>query len=985
LKRHLAHFLPRAIFCVFMAGFAAAATMSLEGSSSFTLEVALASSTDGVLQVFYDRGAGISEADSTNAPIRSSSQPVTYRLPLPAGRYRLFRIDPNDRGGEYSFTSIRVLTARDVSVASIPVGELTAAAQATVSFTGTAAVVRVAQGANDPQLLYPFRPQLSLVPDDGRRRRALTAGSVAALASLLFLLLVERFVRFPSVPGLTERVHRFPAASVAAAGLAATIVATYPLFLGRSLVSPNNGATAFLYGEPPFVYESGDYTAEDTRGTDVGSMMWAILPYVVSQREAVAHGEFPLWNRYNAIGRPLWGQAQHFFLEPVHFLALAIGEPSYIGDVTFIAGRAIFSVGIGMAALAATSSLPAAASVAIAAPFIGHFAFRFNHPAYFSVVYVPWILWAYFRLASRSSPRALAKSAATLIVASVLQLVGSTPKEGVIAFAIAHLTGVLALILARGSISERLQRLSAAGVAAALTLLVSAPHWLIFLDTLRRSYTAYDTPSVSLGGLHEIAAIVLGPLKPGMPYPSLNGVVAVAAATGLLSAMTLWQQRAALAAAAGGAVALAVACGAIPATVIVSLPLLGNIYHVWNVFITAALAPLLIVAAAGVAALRATRFRPLAALAAGVVVMLVVMKVGAPGLPGHLIVFSVAPGVAFALLLAIPRPGSRAAFVAATLVVLGMGLLPGGLQVETGARGLDAVLFQPRERVDLDAAPPAVTVARSRAGNEPFRVASLSNTLFAGVQAFYRLEGITGPDALELRELRELSDAAGIDRNVWRWRPVYLSQDLIRAKGLLDMLGVRFVFGTAYEFPRNAVRIPLPEPDAVQVIERPTAWPRAFWVDGVRRHSSVGALISELNSSPGAFASIDAADRHAVAFARNLPSKETNVVRAREYRLTPNRTSFVVDAPGPGVVVLAEAYVPRDFVATRNGMRVEYFRTNHAFKAVTVTEGGSWTIELEYRPEKWMLSWLLCAVGVTLTAGLLVLSARSSRGAESGI
>jgi hypothetical protein len=93
--------------------------------------------------------------------------------------------------------------------------------------------------------------------------------------------------------------------------------------------------------------------------------------------------------------------------------------------------------------------------------------------------------------------------------------------------------------------------------------------------------------------------------------------------------------------------------------------------------------------------------------------------------------------------------------------------------------------------------------------------------------------------------------------------------------------------------------------------------------------------------------------------------------------LTPNRTSFVIDAPGPGVVVLTEAYVPRDFIATHNGKRSDYFRVNHALKAVTVPAAGTWTITFEYRPEHWRLGWMLCGAGLTIAVVALFI-ARSS-------
>jgi hypothetical protein len=974
----IAAWLPHTILCAFVVGIATLASLSREAETPFVMEITLAATVDGVLQVFYDRGRGISEAESAAAPIHRSSEPVTYHLPLRAGRHRLFRIDPNNRGGgDYSFTGIRILSSRDVQVATIPLDELKPAAPATLTTKGGAALVQVPPAANDPQLLYVPGRELVLIPDDGRNERAALAGGVGAIAAVLLLLFVTRMPRFSVTLPSSWQLRRRPPLTIVAAGIVATIVATYPLFLGRSLVSPNNGGAAFVYDEAPFAYDSQDYVLEDTRGADIGSMMWAILPYSALQREAIGRGEFPLWNRYNAIGRPLWGQGQHFFLEPVHLLTLAIGEPSYRADVAFIASRAIFSVGVGMAALAATSSLPAALIVTISAPFIGYFAFRFNHPAYFSIEYVPWILWAYFRLASRSTRTGLASAATVLITASVFQLFGSTPKEGVAAFTVAQITGMLAVLFAPGSVHERLRRLAACVAAMAVTVLISAPHWLIFLDTLRRAFTISDAPFASFLHWQQLPAIALGTLLPGTPYPSLNGLVAVAAATGVLTSAFSWHNRAALASAVGATIALAIACGVIPAAVFVSLPFLGNLHHVWNVFITAALTPLLVVAASGLAALRAAPVRSLAAMTVATAALLIVIRIGMPGLPASRVVLSIAPGVALALLQALARPTSRSVFTAATVVVLATGLFPGGLHVETGVPRLDAVLLQPRKRVDLDTDPPAVTAVRSRAGNEPFRVVSLFNAFFQGVQTLYRLEGITGPDALQLREINELSDAAGIYRSQWVWYTAYNAETVVRANGFLDMLGVRFVFGRTYAFPSDAARLPLPQPDPLQVIERPTAWPRAFFVDGIRRHTSLSELVAELNSSSKPFASIDAADPHAAAAIAGLPALESRVAPARDYVLTPNRTSFVIDAPGPGVVVLTEAYVPRDFIATHNGKRSDYFRVNHALKAVTVPAAGTWTITFEYRPEHWRLGWMLCGAGLTIAVVALFI-ARSS-------
>ena len=103
-----------------------------------------------------------------------------------------------------------------------------------------------------------------------------------------------------------------------------------------------------------------------------------------------------------------------------------------------------------------------------------------------------------------------------------------------------------------------------------------------------------------------------------------------------------------------------------------------------------------------------------------------------------------------------------------------------------------------------------------------------------------------------------------------------------------------------------------------------------------------------------------------------LPAKAATMTPARDYRLTLNRTSFVVDAPGPGLVTLSEAYVDRDFIATLNGGEVPYLRVNHAFKGVVIPSAGTWEVAFEYRPAPWVLSWWMAGIGWLAIGGLVV-------------
>jgi uncharacterized membrane protein YfhO len=103
-----------------------------------------------------------------------------------------------------------------------------------------------------------------------------------------------------------------------------------------------------------------------------------------------------------------------------------------------------------------------------------------------------------------------------------------------------------------------------------------------------------------------------------------------------------------------------------------------------------------------------------------------------------------------------------------------------------------------------------------------------------------------------------------------------------------------------------------------------------------------------------------------------------HVTPARNYRLTTNTTAFDIEASGPGLVALSEAWLPHDFRVTLNGKRVHYLRLNHAFKGVFIPTAGLHHLEFTYRPQRFTLALNLAALGL----GLLGLSAWLVRRAE---
>ena len=592
----------------------------------------------------------------------------------------------------------------------------------------------------------------------------------------------------------------------------ATTAATYPLlFAHRSLVSPGNGPVAMLYEGAPFVPGSNLDEVEDTRGSDVGALMWSIVPYSRVQRDALIGGEFPLWMRQNGGGRPLWAQGQSFLLDPLHWLTLIRADSALGWDLKFIAHRFVFSFGVGVAALLATGAVVPSAMAAAVTPFAGLYAFRFNHPAAFTPSYAAWILVAWFLLVKASTWRTRWGAALLLALATSLTLVSSPPKEAFMMIAGCHLTGAIALVATRMSDRERFLALVAAAGGGLITALATTPHWLVFLDTLQEARTAYDIPVVSLATLDSALGFVLGNLTPAVLQPGLHPLAVALALCALLTPSYLLAQRAMLACAIGALCLTAVAFGAIPVSWLLRVPLVNNISHFGDVMMTALMVPTLVLVAGGVSALyQARRVSSIVCtvglLCAAAAVFYETKALATFGQFDQWVranVFLVAICAPFTIASVAhyrDRTLPKVAVFAILVVLSGLG----GLHLMTDKTYLDKWLEQPARRVNLATNSPAIQNAPF--GPNPTRVVGLGALLFEGTQALYGLEGIGGPDPLEMRPYEELVDGTGVRRD-WIWLTFVMPDRLDRMGPLLDLLNVGFVITPQNQLAAGLVKV----------------------------------------------------------------------------------------------------------------------------------------------------------------------------------
>ena len=955
-------------------------------SRTYTIAVTMESSVPGHVQVFFDSGVGFSEVASSNAWFETAPGAHEYRLRLPAGRYRRFRLDPGTLPGRYAIERVRILAPDGSLHAEIPLSALEPAYQITVvEQIERRLVVTTPPGTSDPQLLYsPAAPVVipSLLLTTRSLRTAAMVGLAWFGAVALAWLGARAIARLGSGGDrILIKLGSFwaarPTAAVAAAAVAATMVSTYPVLLGRSFVAPTNGYLRLFYDSVPFTPGSDDERIEETRGSDIAATVYAFMPYSRLQREALLQGEMPLWNRYNAAGRPLWGQGQTFLLDPLHWLTIVTPDLTLGWDLKFIAHRFVFALGVGVAALLATGASVPAVIVTAAAPFVGVYLFRLNHPAAFTLSYAPWALAGWFLLARASRLQELSRATALIVVSMSLVLLSSPPKEAAVMLIGLAAAGTVAVLCAPGAWVDRRRRIGCALVGGVAFALLTAPHWLIFLDTLRLSMTSYDSPYAVLAGREHALGFFLTPLAPGLVRPGLNVLLLILLIAAAMSPWRLLRAPSVFACGLVGFALVAVAFGAVPSGWLLRIPFLANIGHIDDVFITASVPLLLAAASWGASVLIAYGYvrRTLVSVATAIVGVWLLRQVGSLTKPGGFEPFAVAlilaPAVLFPWLL---RAGRAArpdrALQAAVIATVAVLLLPVGLHLNSWLPLLEPLLIQPRPRTPVDLPPRAVTALRA-ASTEPRRIVGVDWWLFSGSQGLYDLEGIGGPDALEVATYEELVNAGGVTR-YWLWLTNIPIKDVDRVAPLLDVLNVGFLVAGAKEAPPGFDDVLISPPDRARIGRRTSAWPRAFFADGATPYSDVQDFLRQAGTAGRPLAAVQSSDREAVEATAFLPAPSGVAIPARDYRLSVNTSRFTIVAPRAGIAVLGETFLPGEFRATLNGRSVPYFRVNHAFKAVAIPSAGEWTIELSHRPRRWMFALVLAGVGLMIVAGLAV-------------
>jgi hypothetical protein len=976
--------------------------LSREPKSTYFFEVTLKTSTQGIAQLFYDPTGGDDAREENSARLQLDvvETPITHRFPLPEGRYSGFRFDPIDRHATVAFSGARIVR---VGPSGVPVQVLSAilatrflAARHVSSLKAIGDEVQLVttEDANDPILTVSLQTPLLLGQDKTRERlEVVRALGQSVLFIWVFLWLINRLVTRAQASlsrgwkQTVEWADRHHTQAIAAMAIFAAILSCHPVvFFGKSFVSPDHG-TYLLYEKFPTLPGYATTVLEDVRGADIGAPMWEHLPYSVVESHAILRdGELPLWNRYNSAGLTLLGQGMSMLGDPLHLGVILAGGASWAWDIKFVVAKTLFALGVGLTILACTGYLPASLILAFSSVFIGFFAFRFSHPAFFSLAYAPWILFCWLRIiqAPSQSTASEVRWLCGLVLANWTLMNSGTAKEAYMLLIFLNLTGSLVFLFQREEWRVKWRKGARLLFAEVLFVIVSAPIWVTFVEAIHESHSFYGNPTA----IQIPPALFIG-LFDDVFYRELISTkgyaVSAPSANFLILACLLWTvvrfrqlsaDRTFLGIGLGAIITLAMVFGVVPASAIARTPFLGNVIHIHNTFSVVAIVHLVVLAGFGVKACCSRFARKQWALdMAFTVAMLGILLVlyldsAKPAIISAFFVKYVATLVlAFVAFPVLGRILARKVATPELLLLLAASFIAihwrHGMYLKTK---YDAQVMNPQIRVNLQPHSPAIEFIK-RDTSEAFRAVGFDNNLFAGYNASLGIESIYGCDALSNSFYRELMKALPIEWGM-DWQVIVHKRSLQNLKPIYDFLNV----GRYVDAPGGA---PIELPGLtfegrfdLDVYRSDTTWPRAFFTNQLATYTSTPefvAMLSGGDSRPFAAVQDTELAQHPSLKALIGP-RAPHVVPAIRYQLTNNTTTFTIAAPERGIVVLTEVYSEGDFSVTINGKPATVFRVNHAFKGVEIDGPGTYTVTFAYWPQ--YLSSSLWVSG----AGLLLLS-----------
>ncbi|MCK9419447.1 MAG: hypothetical protein M0R70_08740 [Nitrospirae bacterium] len=962
-------------------------------SNKLYFVVYMESSNIGISQIFFDIGHGVTEQDSSRLQVQRGAF-QKYLFPLPTLPIKNLRFDLIDAPSVLRINKAGIENASGDILKNYPVKSFKSKQQISgMDVIEDMLVIHTVENANDPITEIEnssFNKKSSWI-DFLAHRGWIYAG----YALLIFTIFIGLAKCRRQIAETIERLVNYsvanPRKAIAFIGLISAVASCYPVvFFGKSFVSPVG--VAALYGAPPWVPGfSFNGFIENYRGSDLGATLWSIAPNTVVQHDSLfRYFEFPFWNRYVGGGIPLFAQGQSMIGDVLHWIPVFLDGSSIGWDFKFILSKAIFAVGMGLLVFRFTDRLLAGLLIAISSCFLGFFAYRFNHPVFFVLTYAPWVVLQWDRLGrvlTLPNPHVRSCVSQGLLLAAVtwLQLNAGPPKEGVITACFMQALGVLAFLV---HISPKWGRIRsfvfAFGIGFTLVM-ITAPHWLLFLDALGKAFTSYDTPGVSTFQPWMIIGFFDNfffqkYFNNNLTGPSVNLFIFFCMASSFIS---LRLRQSCIVCGSWGlfVLAMSTAYGLIPVSILIAIPFINKVHHVGDTFSVPMTVLALIIAGHGIRDFLEASDKFKKAILAfsissflGLWLVLIWQNPIKYSIEERYIVIVFIVLIGLVALYQLAGSGvwkKRIGLIILTCCFLVLNVRH-GMHLMTGVATIDAYVMNSTERANYSNKSNAIEYVKKRIDKAmiPTRVVGEREVLFPGFNARLDLEGIVPVEPLRSKNYEKLLTLIDYPMVDWGWCRRIKSDQITSRAASLDLLGIGYmVADVGTKMPQDMQLLYSRDLD---VWQRESVWPRAFFVNKIIEvHKPTDIIDALADKKHVPFAAVESQFIPQGVLKNNTLYR---VIPAGEYRLTNNSTRFSVEASGPGIIVLGETYYPGDFVANVNGEKVDYIRVNEASKGIWVNKAGEYDVSFTYRPEKLNQAILICLCGLMLLLLLIRMS-----------
>lgn len=937
------------------------------------------------IQLFYDIGRGFNEEDSSIQPLFAKKGPIRYGFVIPRGEVRALRLDPTDERSTVVLAKPAIIDIKRREIKRFAIDDLTPLQQVETVRTNHDSLSVKCTGT-DPSLLVQMKGPLTLgLSLSEFAIRTILPIWLMIFGACWFVAGLIQTIPWRIVVGLRDRAQRNPLVTIFCTSLFAVTLQCYPvIFFGRSFVSVDNG-TYFLYDHVPTLPGYTPAEQEDAQGSDVAALLHTAISYPSLQRQALFRDhELPLWNRYSLGGLPLLGQGQSMFGSVLNFITIIGDSSSGSWDLRFALSRWLYGLGLGITTWLLTRHLGASTLVSFVSLYIAFFGFRLNHMAQLSVDLSPWILVGWAMLRGQASARA----AVVLFFANWEVMNSGTIKEAYMLMLCLNLAGLLVVWISDLRTREKLIRVIIAALSGLCLILISAPIWIVFLSSLATGATHYDhalvlqAPPWQILGLFEEMFYRRFHSTEAHVLPAVNFVILTGVAWTLAGARIAWREKACVAVSLALLFPIFLVFGVIPGAFLMELPFINSIHHVHNTFSCPLLVLTSILAGFGFKAMWITAHESTwwkrTAEFASIIFGLFLLYFGSAGDPqGSPFFKSLIGSLCFAVVVGHLglRSWVRTRHLGALLLGVGGAIFfacwQSGQYIKSPA---DRYVVNPGKRINLRAHSDAVEHVDQLIAQQPSRPVGLGYNVFAGYSEMLRWESIYGVEPVRNADFDILCDTADMKKKDWGDPATWHEDDLPVILPIQNLLNVRYYLAPHTDNAAKIKGLRWIASHDLDLYESPDTWPRAFYTDRYTSYNTPVDLIYLIKRNAGGrpFASLQGTvDLPDVPRATPEDLSKNIVAPAHDYRLTSNKTKFIVEAPKAGLAVLTENYLAGDFRAFINGKQVPYYKINQTAKGVIIPGPGTYEILFEYWPRRLTLALILTTIGVGLATLLL--------------